>query len=164
MLRPIEAMVVLGVVISVLIVAAVSKTASALGGCSIASSTRSHLTATRRYNRMERVSALFDTSSSSSSSIGIPSWSNLQEKSVRGTAVGKALDADKDLRKTGRGEAHVTNTIRLFDKPDGYHPMFTLYRDEVRNGIALCVLKSYSTLLRYSKTNYCSLVYLIDTL
>ncbi len=157
-------MVLVGVVISVLIVAAVRKTASALGGCSIVSSTRSRLSATRRYNRMGRVSESCGTSSSSSISTGIPSWSNLQEKSVTGTAVGKALDADKELRKAGRGEAHVTNTLRLFDKPDGYQPMFTLYRDEVRTGTALCVLKSYSTSLRYSKTNYCSLVYLIDTL
>jgi hypothetical protein len=70
------------------------------------------------------------TANTSSSNIG--SWAYLQQKSFIETAVGKSLEIDKEQRLKGRGEAHVSNTLRLFDKPDGYQPRFTLYRDEVR--------------------------------
>lgn len=57
----------------------------------------------------------------------LPSWSDLQQK-VSSTVVGNALDEEVELRKSGKGSAHVQNTLRLFDSKDP-NPPITLYRD-----------------------------------
>jgi hypothetical protein len=82
--------------------------------------------------RMSKSSAVTDgTARTSSSNVG--SWSYLQQRSIVETAVGKALEIDKEQRLQGQGESHVSNILRLFDQPEGYQPRFTLYRDEVRH-------------------------------
>ena len=64
---------------------------------------------------------------SSSATATTPSWSELQHLSCEITPVGKALEEDEQLRKKGGGEAHVSNTLRLFDSNE--EPKFTLFRD-----------------------------------
>lgn len=56
-----------------------------------------------------------------------PSWSELQQLSYETTSVGNALEKDQQIRRKGGGEAHVSNTLRLFDSND--EPKFTLFRD-----------------------------------
>ena len=54
------------------------------------------------------------------------SWADLQAKAAE-TVVGKALNAEVERRKEGRGSAHVQNSLRLFDSKE--EPQITLYRD-----------------------------------
>jgi hypothetical protein len=43
----------------------------------------------------------------------VPSWNDLA-RATSDTPVGRALDADADLRRRGLGAPHVQNTLRLF--------------------------------------------------
>jgi glutathione S-transferase len=65
-------------------------------------------------------------SASSPAATIVPSWSSLQ-KQAQATPTGRALVKEAELRKQGRGSAHVQNTLRLFNssKP----PKITLFRD-----------------------------------
>jgi glutathione S-transferase len=58
------------------------------------------------------------------------SWKELQHLANEESDVGKALTKDQALRESGYGEAHVSNTLRLFDKPADFQPKLTLYRDK----------------------------------
>ncbi len=62
-----------------------------------------------------------------SSTATIPSWTDLQS-TVAETSVGKALNYEVELRKQGKGSAHVQNKLRLFGSKDP-KPAITLYRD-----------------------------------
>jgi len=64
---------------------------------------------------------------SSSTATTVPSWQNLQAM-VAETPVGKALNQEVELRKQGKGSAHVQNTLRLFNSKDPKPPIL-LYRD-----------------------------------
>jgi len=66
---------------------------------------------------------------SSNTESRLRTWQELQRLASGKTPVGKALSEDQQLRQAGYGEAHVTNTLRLFDKPKDFKPKFTLYRD-----------------------------------
>lgn len=54
------------------------------------------------------------------------SWSDLMQ-ACEATPVGNALRNEVELRKQGKGSAHVQNKLRLFDSDQP--PQITLYRD-----------------------------------
>ncbi len=54
------------------------------------------------------------------------SWESLKSASSEQT-VGTALNQEMELRKTGKGSAHVQSRLRLFDSQE--KPKITLYRD-----------------------------------
>jgi hypothetical protein len=61
-----------------------------------------------------------------STSNTIPSWTYLQE-SVGKLPVGIALNNEDNLRKEGKGSAHVQNRLRKFGKEE--EPQITFFRD-----------------------------------
>ena len=65
-------------------------------------------------------------SSATTDAVLANSWSDLQ-KQVGETVVGKALNAEAELRNQGRGSAHVQNKLRKFGSDD--EPQITLFRD-----------------------------------
>jgi len=59
----------------------------------------------------------------------VPLWSDLQQQASE-TAVGQALNDEIELRKQGRGSAHVHNTLRTFsDDATTEVPAITVFRD-----------------------------------
>jgi len=70
------------------------------------------------------------SSSSSSTSVAVPTWDDLKSRASE-TPVGRALDRDLELRKSGKGSPHVHSKLRLFEDSNSGDdlPVFTLYRD-----------------------------------
>lgn len=56
----------------------------------------------------------------------VPSWTDLVNELSK-TPVGLALNQEVELRKQGKGSAHVHNTLRKFDSDED--PKIILYRD-----------------------------------
>ena len=63
---------------------------------------------------------------STASATTLPSWTDLASR-VATTPVGQALNQEVELRKQGRGSAHVQNKLRKFDSDKD--PKIILYRD-----------------------------------
>ena len=61
-----------------------------------------------------------------STTTAVPSWAELQNQSER-TQVGKAMALEGELRKAGKGAAHVHNKLRQFESTQV--PAITLFRD-----------------------------------
>ena len=64
--------------------------------------------------------------SASAATTTVPSWSDLKKRSEE-TPVGKALLEETELRKQGKGSAHVQNKLRKFGSDS--EPQITLFRD-----------------------------------
>lgn len=58
----------------------------------------------------------------------VASWDDLV-RHMDETPVGKALTNEVEIRKTGKGSAHVHNTLRTFDPDNNQDPQIILYRD-----------------------------------
>ena len=59
----------------------------------------------------------------------LPTWADI-DKALRAQEAGAERLAYEDVvRGTGRGPASHQANIRIFDKPDGFQPEITLYRD-----------------------------------
>lgn len=59
----------------------------------------------------------------------LPSWGDI-DKALRAQETSAERQAYEDvMRGTGRGPASHQANLRLFDKPEGYDPQVTLYRD-----------------------------------
>jgi len=84
------------------------------------------------------------SSSTDAPPMTIPSWADLEAK-VGKTSVGQALNSEVELRKQGRGSAHVQNTLRLFDS-DSKDPKITLYRDHAGWYVVRFAKSKYLTL------------------
>jgi glutathione S-transferase len=56
-----------------------------------------------------------------------PSWDSLKTLS-QSNPVGNAMMKEVELRKNGKGSAHVQNQLRLFGSEDE-EPSITLFRD-----------------------------------
>jgi len=85
--------------------------------------------ANHRVRHRQQVNLAMSTTASregASSSATLPSWSDLKSK-ADATDVGKALNREVELRKIGKGSAHVQNELRLFDSSSD--PKITLFRD-----------------------------------
>jgi len=80
-----------------------------------------------RFDLKEKPGTILSMSSSAAASLD-RSWSGLQTLSSS-TAVGSALDAEKEAREKGIGASFVQNKLRLFDSTRQETPMLTLYRD-----------------------------------
>jgi hypothetical protein len=63
---------------------------------------------------------------SMSSQESIPSWNDLKDSSAA-QPIGAALNDEVEVRKSGKGSAHASNKLRLFDAKE--QPKITLYRD-----------------------------------
>eukprot|EP00979_Chaetoceros_neogracilis_P001997 scaffold361_cov265-Chaetoceros_neogracile.AAC.7 len=61
-----------------------------------------------------------------SSQESIPSWNDLKDSSAA-QPIGAALNDEVEVRKSGKGSAHASNKLRLFDAKE--QPKITLYRD-----------------------------------
>lgn len=97
-----------------------------LVGCWLIRSTSSYLcssTTSLSSSRMSRSSLFMSTAAISTS---VPSWADLTSQ-VATTPVGQALNNEVELRKNGKGSAHVQNTLRKFDSDED--PKIILYRD-----------------------------------
>jgi glutathione S-transferase len=99
------------------------RSAGQLGSCQTSSSVSA---ASSGLSRLQ----MTRTSSTSAGSQVVMSWKELQHLANEESDVGKALTKDQALRESGYGEAHVSNTLRLFDKPADFQPKLTLYRDK----------------------------------
>lgn len=58
----------------------------------------------------------------------LPSWADLKD-TLSSTPVGKALNEEVELRKQGKGSAHVHSTLRKFEDKSSDAPAITFYRD-----------------------------------
>ena len=63
---------------------------------------------------------------SSTTATAVPSWEDLTSE-VANTEIGQALNKEVEIRKEGKGSAHVQNKLRQFGKDES--PQITLYRD-----------------------------------
>ena len=61
-----------------------------------------------------------------STTTAVPSWDDLKSQSEL-TPLGKAMTVEGDLRKVGKGSAHVQNKLRQFESTE--LPAITLFRD-----------------------------------
>lgn len=84
------------------------------------SSKSSHSFSTTRFPMASDAQTTTTTTSSSLS------WDDLVRQ-MDNTPVGKALTNEVQIRKTGKGSAHVHNTLRMFDSKED--PQVILYRD-----------------------------------
>lgn len=56
------------------------------------------------------------------------SWEDLKASSAA-QPVGSALNNEVEVRKSGKGSAHVGSKLRLFDADENEQPKITFYRD-----------------------------------
>ena len=56
------------------------------------------------------------------------SWDDLKASSAA-QPIGSALNNEIEVRKSGRGSAHVGSKLRLFDADENEQPKITFYRD-----------------------------------
>jgi hypothetical protein len=68
----------------------------------------------------------FLSMSSSTQAPTVPSWADLTIQ-VAATPFGRALNKEVELRKEGKGSAHVHNKLRKFDSNE--NPTIIFYRD-----------------------------------
>jgi hypothetical protein len=91
--------------------------------------TSSHIHNNRWSSQQQEL--FMSSSDSATTTPTVYSWTDLQAQAAA-TAVGAALNHEHTLRQAGRGSAHVSNTLRLFDAPsdDTTLPPITLFRDQ----------------------------------
>ena len=86
-----------------------------------------HFSIQNKFIIERKANPIFGMSASSSDvQSQLLSWDELKEKSAH-QAVGNALNKEVEMRKSGKGSAHVQSKLRLFSSEE--KPKITLYRD-----------------------------------